>query len=333
MASDEQAVAVESDEVVSGPEVDLRKVIYGAGEGLDGPGTGPEVTTKDAEPKAEVKAEPKPKAPEATEKADKTEKPAAESEPTPKGEAVWDKEAQARDQAHANERKVLMGQIGDLQAKLDGVIEHQQNAKVSIVAAEKQEVVDSAKRLVDGLGTGETADGEELTAAIKGLVGLIDTLGDKQGDADRVASLEADVARLTASQTEMREQTEQNEAKRAAEAGNTAWTDLLANMDKTYGEEFRTEAVRAATAHFTAEGFTQDDSPSGREVSARVETEYLRLKAAKGGKPAPVPVPEVALDPGVGGGATPTAGGNIKENVERMRRAGQFKKLSIPGLV
>jgi len=283
-----------------------------------------EPKTDAVKPKADASADMSGK-PEAGK--DKPEKP-EEATPTPKPE--WDKGRQERDQLRAS-NKALKEQLAAVSKSVGDIQTAQRDQVTAAEKARRDQAVGKVDELLGTLNADSNA--EQFTEAFKALRSLAD-ITPQAGDSPAVAALTEQVENLQA-KLDRREAEDQARDEAAAEtAADSEWDSFLKRMDDEHGAEFRADAVKAASAYFTARGYTRDNPPDDEVGMARVETEFVKLAAKAGSKKTEAgaaPAADVPLDTGVGGGvAADLEGGTLDESVALMRKEGKFDKVVMP---
>lgn len=260
----------------------------------------PELETGEAEKPAEGDEPEGEGTPEGTEEPAAPEPEPAKVEPEPK--PAWDKDRQLRDLTRAHQK--ALERLSALETQVAESASRQDKTPAPAPPPDEIDLLDP-----------ETATAAEYTKAIKTVNARIARLqADREADRKRA---EQDAAALAAERESVRE--EQLKADVLAH---------LADMDKTYGAEFRNKAVKSSQDYFRARGFSKDNPPDWLAVKPKLELEYMRLSTGKKAKTTPKPKKESETptpDSGAGGSATTTAkAGTMDEVIADMKQRGKW---------
>jgi hypothetical protein len=269
-------------------------------------------------------------------KAAKTE-PKADAKPDEKAAAAaeeqrrWDEERQRRDQEHANERKVLEGQIGELKGQLTAL----QTQLTQAVKKDPGEDPGKKRLLAAGQLEGLVAgmEGEDdpqvIAAAVRKMAGLMTEFvaSPTPGSAVDASAIDSLIERLD----KIEQGFDRIAAETAAQASEAGLERLLRGLDTEFGAKHRNAAMKAAREALGARGFTETTPPTAFETELVLRNAYM-AEAAGDKKPGELPKGRAGAlpgDPGSGGTAAPFAAGpagTLQEVLADKLRKGELRR-------
>jgi len=287
-----------------------------------------------------VKPEPKP-----PDKADddakvkKADKKPAKAEPDAEPDAAakaaadekrWDEERQRRDQDHANERRLLEGQVTAMREQVTA-LSTQLAAAAKPAAHDKvaEKRLASLERLEGQLaGLSGESDPGAIAGAMRMMGGLMTDLMTAERDTatvdpsevqkilDRLGKIETGFQDLAAMTT--------------AQAAETTLERTLQRLDAEFGAKHRNAALKAARDLMGARGRSADNPPTDLETELVLRNAYM-AEAAGDKKPGDMPTGNAGVlpgDTGAGGSATQHAtgkAGTLPEVLDMMRQEGKVR--------
>lgn len=300
MAKDKESVAVAA--VASATPLDDEAPAGLTAEGVYG-------SPQRQEPEKEPQKQDKPKA--KAEKAEAKDAHDAEAEEAADAKKQWDEERQGRDQAHANERKALEGQVELMREEVSRLQGHLEAAtKIDTTAEDRKKRVEAAGRL-EGLmaSLDEESDPALIAKALRTMGGLMTEIvaaptstsavdpGQVQQILDRLGQIEQGFQSLS--------------AQTAAQASQANLDLLLKDLDSEFGAQHRNAAVKAARDTLAAKGLSAEYPPTPLETELVLRNAYMaavagdkKAGAMPNGKASVLPG-----DTGAGGSSAPFAQG------------------------
>lgn len=265
--------------------------------------------------KPPVKAE---KPPEETETTDpekaSEEEPEAKADPKP---GFWDKDRQQRDQANANERREMKGQIDTL-TTLVGTLQAQSTTK-----AETEQADATADKVEDLMKIIEDPDvtGPQIAKVMRELRAI-------DGARAKTSEPSSELGEVLKSIKALGDRMDANDARTEAAESSTMLNEMLDGFDKQYDPKYRNDAYESARKQLEAQGFGQDNLPHPEHVRLLLGNAYREAwdTDPKNKDKKPRPKLTTPVDTGKGGNAIPLRGpdGDNDQVFADIRKRGEF---------